>query len=188
MSSTTKERKFVPRFRRKNAHLIDADEEEAQAEIEKDLQSHFTWKTNVGEISQEQFDHIDHEQHQQILSTNDQHEQIFSYDLENSNEQFWKIHQGDENSIEWKNSTDENLQEKQIVFSIDEKLDEQQWTIDEQKTIQLNLHDTNDRFNQQQFDTSHQQHQEQLFIQGDSFQDQVLHQHFISLNLLILFR
>ena len=178
---SSKERKFVPRFRRKNAHLIDADEEEAQAEIEKDLQSHFTWKSDLNEICKEQFDHLDEDQisHQQILSTNDQTEQIFSYDLQNSTEQLWKIHQEDEHSINWNHQTKNDDQQKQITLSIDEKLNEQQWTLHDQsqKSIQFNLHQTNDQFNQQ-FDTLHQHQQQQLFIQGDSFIDQVFH-HFL---------
>ena len=120
---SSKERKFVPRFRRNNAHLIDADEEEAQ--IEKELQSHFTWKSDLNEISKEQFHQLDEDQHQQILSTNDQTDQIFSYDLENSNEQLWKIHQGDEHSIQWNQQTDQDDQHKQMTFSIDEKVNEQ---------------------------------------------------------------
>ncbi len=166
--SSYKEKKLVPRFRRRNENLIDADDQEAQALIDKDLQSHFTWTSDLKEDLKYQFDNFDHQENSnQQISISDQTNESLSYDIENNNNQeFWKNIIQDNETIKW---NDDQQEQQQISFSIEDKLNEQQWSLNDQQSIQL---DSNQHLNKQNFDTIHQNEQ-QIFIQGESFRDQV---------------
>jgi hypothetical protein len=162
------EKKLVPRFRRRNENLIDADDEEAQALIDKDLQSHFTWTSDLKEDIQQQFNNFDHQEiSNQQISFIDETNELLSYDIENNTQQLWNNIIQENEIIKWNDDDDQ----RQVILSIQEKLNEQQWSLNDnnQKSIQF---DSNDHANKQNFDTNHQNKQ-QIFIQGEAFRDQV---------------
>jgi hypothetical protein len=118
--SLYKEKKLVPRFRRRNGNLIDAGDQEADALIDKDLQSHFTWTSDLKEDLKYQFDKFDHQQ----ISISDQTNESLSYDIENNNnQQLWKSIIQDDETIKW---NDDQQEQQQISFSIEDKLNDQQ--------------------------------------------------------------
>jgi hypothetical protein len=174
--SSYKERKFVPRFRRRNENLIDADDREAQALIDKDLQSHFTWTSDLTEDYKYQFDH--QENSNQQISISDQTDELLSYDIENNDQQqLWKNIIQDNEIIKW---NDDQQEQQQVNLSIEDKLNEQQWSLNDQQSIQL---DSKDNLNKQNFDIIHQNHQQQRFIQGESFRDQVISSFFLFISI-----
>jgi len=167
-----KEKKIVPRFRRKNINknLIDADDEEAQALIEKDLQSHFKWTSDTIEDSKYQFDQYQDNNQQQISIIDFENDQ-FIYDIDNNNQQLWNINtQDNENDyVKW---TDDQ-QQQQIYLNIESIQHQQQkWTLNDnnQQLIQFHLN--------QQLDYKYHldtisQNQKQIFIKGEQFRHQV---------------
>ena len=167
-----REKKLVPRFRRKNHDLIDADDREAQALIEKDLQSHFTWTSDLTEDHKHQFDNFDHQENSnQQISISDQNDGSLSYDIENNNQQLWNYVVEENETIKW---VDDNDQEQQVNLSIQEKLKEQRWSLKDQHQHSVQLDSKEHSNKKQNFDTTHQ-NQEQLFIEGEAFRDQVFH-------------
>jgi hypothetical protein len=169
--SSYREKKLVPRFRRRNDDLIDADDREAQALIEKDLQSHFTWTSDLTEDHKHQFDNFDQQENpNQQISITDQNDGSLSYDIENNNQQLWNYLVEESETIKW---IDDNDQQQQVNLSIQEKLKEQRWSLKDQHQQSIQL-DSKDHSNKQNFDTNHQ-NEEQHFIQGESFRDKVCH-------------
>jgi hypothetical protein len=173
-----KEKKFVPRFRRRNEneYLIDADDQEAQNLIEKDLQSHFKWNTDLHEDLKYQFDHSEYQQenNQQQISLSDQLNEDFIYDIENNNQQLWNINiqENDHQPIQWTHD-----QEQQFTsFSMENIQDQQQqWSLQENNQLvnQFNLLDQYDHLYKHHLDTI-QQNQQIKFIKGEEFRHQVL--------------
>jgi hypothetical protein len=183
-----KEKKIVPRFRRKNQNqnLIDADDAEAQALIEKDLQSHFIWTSDTKDDFKYQFDNYQHEDNNnnQQIFISDQINENFIYDIENNNQQLWNINIEDNQNhfIKWTH----DQQQENISFSIQGNQDkEQKWTLNEnnQEFIKFNLNDQNDQLHKYHFDTINQNEQQLKFIKGDDFRHKV----FIYLFYFILF-
>jgi hypothetical protein len=166
-----KEKKIVPRFRRKNVNknLIDADDEEAQALIEKDLQSHFKWTSDTIEDYKYQFDQYQDNQQQQISIVDLENDQ-FIYDIDNNNQQLWYIHiqDNEKNSLQW---TDDQQQEIHLnIESIQHQ--QQKWTLNDnnQQSIQFHLNEQLD--NKYHLDTINQ-NKKQKFIKGEQFRHQV---------------
>lgn len=172
-SNQHKERKFVPRFRRRNANenVVDADDVEAQVLIEKDLQSHFKWTSDLNEEFKYQFDNFDEQYSNQQISLGDQNNEEFLYDIDPNNQQLWNINIEDNDnnhSIKWS----ENEEQKKMMFSgenLQEK--EQQWSLHEMKENFIKF-DQNDQSHKYKLDTNNE-HQEQIFIQGEQFRHQV---------------
>jgi len=179
-SNQQKEKKFVPRFRRRNINqnLIDADDQEAQALIEKDLESHFKWTSDTTEDLKYQFDNYqydDNNNNKQQISISDQINNEFIYDIENNNQQLWNINiQDNENNfIQWTH----DQQQQKISFSIESIQDkQQQWSLNEnnQQFIKFNLNDQNDQLYKYHLDTINR-NQKQKFIKGEEFRHQVFY-------------
>jgi len=171
-----KERKVVPRFRRRNANknLIDADDEEAQALIEKDLQSHFLWTSDTTEDFKYQFDNYqDQINNNQHISIQDDNNKELIYDIENNNQQLWNIHtdQNDQQFIQWTHDQQQN----QHSFSLNNNLNEQQqWTLidNNQQSFQLNINHQDDQIYKHDLDTKNDNGQ-QTFVGGDEFLNSV---------------
>jgi hypothetical protein len=171
-----KERKLVPRFRRRNANknLIDADDEEAQALIEKDLQSHFLWTSDTIEDFKYQFDNYQDQQYNyQHISIDDQANKDLIYDIDNNNQQLWNIHtdQNDQQLIQWTHDQQQN----QYSFSLhNNQNQQQQWTLIDknQQSIQLNITHQDDQLYKHDVDTINNDGQ-QTFVGGDEFLNSV---------------
>ncbi|CAF0805567.1 unnamed protein product [Rotaria sordida] len=170
-----RERKLVPRFRRKNQNknFVDADEREAQALIEKDLESHFIWTSDAKDDFEYHYDDNQLQESNQQISINDQINQNFIYDVDNQNEQLWKnnIEQDDYQLFKW---NDEQQQHK-ISFSIHNIQDKQhQWALhdDNQQFIQLNLINQHDQQSKHDLDTNTDNSQKR-FIEGDEFRNNI---------------
>ncbi|CAF1259763.1 unnamed protein product [Adineta ricciae] len=172
-----KERKIVPRFRRKNANnnLIDADDAEAQALIDKELESHYVWTSDtINEDFKHQFDNYQSEENNQQISIKDEIYQNQLYDInDGENEDLWKKKVELDENYEVKWSDDQ--QEREIQFNIHSIQDkQQQWSLDNQnhERIQLNLFDKQQLKNKHDLETD-DSNQEQNFIQGEEFRNQM---------------
>ncbi|CAF0868442.1 unnamed protein product [Adineta ricciae] len=172
-----KERKIVPRFRRKNANnnLIDADDAEAQALIDKELESHYVWTSDtINEDFKHQFDNYQSEENNQQISIRDEIYQNQLYDInDGENEDLWKKKVELDENYEVKWSDDQ--QEREIQFNIHSIQDkQQQWSLDNQnhERIQLNLFDKHQLKNKHDLETD-DPNQEQNFIQGEEFRNQM---------------
>ncbi|CAF1048697.1 unnamed protein product [Adineta steineri] len=167
-----KEKKLVPRFRRKNANnnLIDADDEEAQALIEKDLQSHFIWTSDTtdGLEKSHQFDNEEYEENNQQISIIDDFNQESVYDIDNNQQELWKNNiELNDQQIKWTHDQQQNKISLNI-HSIQDK--QQQWSLYDKnhKTIQFNLIDHDNQQYKHDLDNNNND-QKQTFIQGDEF-------------------
>jgi hypothetical protein len=168
-----KERKLVPRFRRKNANknLVDLDDEEAQALIEKDLKSDFTWTSDTNQEITFQFDSHQHENNSQQISIDDQINNQLIYDIDNNNEQLWNINtQHNENDfIQWTH----DQQHQQIFLNVQNIQDQQQqWTLHDLNERSIQFHLNNQDNQQYKLDTINNKQQTD-FIKGEEFRHQV---------------
>lgn len=171
-----KERKIVPRFRRKNIkkNLVDIDDEEAQELIEKDLKSEFIWKSDTNEDFKYQVDDSHYEENSQQISLFDDNDNSnLVYDIENKTEQLWKttIGQDESKSIQW---IDEQ-QSYEISFSLKSSQDNKQnWTLNDnnQYIIQFNLVNQNSQQYQYDLDKNYE-NLVKHFIKGDEFRNKV---------------
>ena len=166
-----KERKVVPRFRRKNENRnnVDIDDEEADALIQKDLQSHFKWTSDTNEEIKYQFDNYQHENNSQQISFDDQINQESIYDLQNNNQQLWNINIQDNENHLIKFTHDQ--QQQQISLNIHSIKDQQQqWSLQDlnHQSIQFNLIHQDDLLYKHDLDTNNQ-NQQTNFIEGDEF-------------------
>ncbi|CAF3829330.1 unnamed protein product [Rotaria magnacalcarata] len=175
LSSHERERKLVPRFRRKNhnKNLVDLDDQEAQALIEKDLESHFKWTSDIADDFKYQYDDYQYEENDQQISINDQTNDNFLYDIENSSEQLWKNNmENDDNQFtKWTHDQKQN----KISFSIETiQHKQQQWGLDDnnQRSIQFNLINPNEQQYKHDLDTNNDISQKR-FIGGDEFRNKL---------------
>ncbi|UJR38564.1 hypothetical protein I4U23_031230 [Adineta vaga] len=172
-----KEKKIVPRFRRKNANnnLIDADDEEAQALIDKELESHFIWTSDtINEDFKHQFDNSEFEDKNQQISFEDENNSNYLYDIHSDgNQDLWKTNSELNETYEIKWNDDQ--QDKQIHLNINSiQNKEQQYSLDNsnQQRIQFNLNDQQQLQNKHDLDTNdHNNHLN--FIHGDEFRNQM---------------
>ncbi|CAF3597111.1 unnamed protein product [Rotaria socialis] len=175
LSSHERERKLVPRFRRKNhsKNLVDLDDQEAQALIEKDLESHFKWTSDITDDFKYQYDDYQYEESNQQISINDQANVNFLYDIENSSEQLWKNNmENDDNQFtKWTHDQKQN----KISFSIETiQHRQQQWGLDDnnQRSMQFNLINPNEQQYKHDIDTNNDISQKR-FIGGDEFRNKI---------------
>ncbi|CAF3014200.1 unnamed protein product [Rotaria sp. Silwood2] len=175
LSNNQKERKLVPRFRRKNQNknLVDVDDQEAQALIEKDLESHFIWKSDTNDDFKYHYDDNQLQENNQQISINDQINQNFIFDIENKSEQLWKnnIEQDDYEIFKW----NDDQQQYKISFSIQNTQDkQQQWALHDnnQQFIQFNLSNQYDQLYKHDLETNTDNSQ-RSFIEGDEFRNNI---------------
>ncbi|CAF0871791.1 unnamed protein product [Rotaria sp. Silwood1] len=170
-----KERKLVPRFRRKNQNqnCVDIDDQEAQALIEKDLESHFIWTSDTKDDFKYHYDNDQLKESSQQISINDQINQNVIFDIENKSEQLWKnnIEQDDYQLFQW----NDDQQQYKISFSIQNTQEKQhQWTLHDnnQQLMQFNLVNQQDQQYKHDLDTN-TDNSRKKFIEGDEFRNNI---------------